>query len=382
VATEFSSFDSSTLPAPGPATPSVPLPPPTGAAPAAPPSLPVLPPPGAPQAAPATADVATDSAEPLTAIPPVAPPGDTDPDAPSNDEKRRPPVGLLIALFAAIVVGIAGFFVLSGDSSSDGADAPPVTRPRPAADGNVAADVDSEPETAIGEILDDANDVVADINANGQEEELLAELGLDATGNPIEVADAGYRFTWEDPSGQDLDIIVDSASNDYAVVASDGISFRHIGDAYYGQSGDDGEWYELAGDPFGAIPVVGLDGIPSVDEVVPAAVTPYVVSDTVDGPSRVVMIDDAAFAAADLDARNAWLAPWGLIDETVDSASSVVVRLTFDPSGDNVVGAHIETPAIGGFAAFSITETYEVAPVIENPMSTLPVDEAAVDLGE
>lgn len=381
MATEISAFDTSNLPAPGPATPAVPLPPPTGSAPAAPPSLPLLPPPDARPTAAAPSD--PDAAAATALVPSVDANGGTDDPTPSG-EKRRPPVGLLIALFAAVVVGIAGWFVLSGDSSStDGADAPPVTRPR-STDDATATPIESEPETAIGEMLDDANDVVADINANGQEEELLAELGLDATGNPIDVQSdtVGYRFTWEDPSGQDLDIVVDTESDAYSVVASDGISFRLIDGAYFGRSGADGEWYELASDPFGSIPVVGLDGIPTVDEVIPAAVTPYVVSDTVDGPSRVVMIDDAAFAAADLDARNEWLAPWGLIDETVESATSVVVRITFDPSGDSVVGAHIETPAIGGFAAFSISETYEVAPVIDNPMSPLPGDEAAVDLGE
>lgn len=288
---------------------------------------------------------------------------------------------MLVALFAVAVVGIAAYFVLSGGSTSgDESDAPAVTRPVV----NTVAVGDSEPETAIGQMLDDANDVVDDINANAQEEELLADLGLDATGNPVVVqgAGVGYRFTWADPSGQDLDIIVDTAGDNYSVTASDGISFRFIDGKYFGQAGTDGEWYELADDPFGAIPVVGLAGIPFEAEIVPPSMTPYIVSDTVDGPTRVLMVDDAAFAAADLDARNAWLAPWGLIDEDAASASSVVIRLTFDPSGDNVVGTHIETPAIGGFASFSITETYEVAPVIANPMPSLPVDEIAVDLGE
>lgn len=351
------------------------------------PALPGLPTPG--DVAPPAPTLTPAAPAPVLTIEPVPAPAPApvgaglppiDEETPSSP-KRRTPVGLLVALFAVAVVGIAGFFVLSGgNSSGDESDAPAVTRPAP----NPAAAVDSEPETAIGQILDDANDVVGDVNANAQEEELLGELGLDATGNPVVVQGAavGYRFTWADPSGQDLDIIVDTAADNYAVTASDGISFRFIEGNYFGQSGADGEWYELADDPFGEIPVVGLDGIPSEAEVLPSSVAPFVVSDTIDGPTRVVMIDDAAFAAADLDARNEWLAPWGLIDESAASASSVVIRLTFDPSTGSVVGAHVETPAIGGFASFSISETYEVAPVIENPMPSLPADEVAVDLGE
>lgn len=347
-----------------PASPGLPAP---GLAPSPPTLTPLTP------VAPAPADVP--AIEPATNG--LLAPDEATPSGP----KRRTPVGVLVALFAVAVVAIAGYFVLSGGTSSgDESDAPAVTRPA----ANPVAAGESEPETAISQMLDDADNVVTDVNANAQEEELLAELGLDATGNPVVVqsADAGYRFTWADPSGQDLDIIVDSASDSYSVTASDGISFRFIDGRYFGQSGADGEWYELADDPFGDIPVVGLAGIPSEVDVISPSMSPYIVSDTIDGPTRVVMIDDAAFAAADLIARNAWLAPWGLVDETMDAASSVVIRLTFDPSGDSVVGTHIETPAIGGFASFSITETYEVAPIIENPMPSLPADEVAVDLGE
>jgi hypothetical protein len=337
------------------------------------PSLPNLPPPA----------IASTPALPTAgpAISTTPPNGLVGPGGPrSPDPKRRIPVGLLVALFAASVVGITGWFVLAGDPGPSDARTP---AERPAVQ-TPDVTVEREPETAIGRILDDAHDVVDEVNANDQEEELLAELGLDATGNTVTIApgSAGYRFTWADPSGQDLDIVVDSNAGNFSVVASDGISFRRIDGAYFGQSGSDGEWYQLADDPFGAIPVVGLDGIPTADEIVPASVEPYVVSTTVDGPTRVVMIDDAAFAAADIDARNDWLAPWGLIDETPESATSVIVRITFDSSGQSVVGAHVETPAIGGFAAFSIVESYETAPVIDNPLSALPSDEVAVDLGE
>lgn len=292
-----------------------------------------------------------------------------------EEPKRRPPVGLLVALFAAVVVGIAAFFVLSGDSAPSDADS--------LTESSVVSN-ESDAGGAIAQTLDDANDTVDAVNDNSQESELLAELGLDATGNPVVVvgAEAGYRFNWNDPSGQDLDIVVDAVADNYSVTASDGISFRFLAGEYFGKAGVDGEWYMLADDPFGSIPVVGLDGIPSEAEIVPPSANAYIVSDEIDGPTRTVTIDDAAFAAADLSGRNAWLGPWGLIDDAGEVASTVVVRLTFDPTGQNVVGAHIETPAIGGFAAFSITETYEVAPVIDNPMSALPGDEVAVDLGE
>ena len=271
------------------------------------------------------------------------------------------------------MVGIAGFMVLTGDDSTSESPAPSGdANPLDAGTGGEAENADTAGSgNVVLETLDETRDVVDQINENAGEAELLDELGLDAEGNPVAAVSptpAGYRFTWSDPSGQDLDVTVDAATDAYSVVATDGISFRYVGGSFFGTDGT-ADWYELAADPFGDIPVVGLGGIPTADTVLPAAAEPFVVADTdVDG-RRVVVVDDRAFAAADPTARNVWLRPWGLLDDTPASASTVTVRISTDPGTGVVTGAQVETPALGGTATFAVTETYEVAPTIENPLT-------------
>ena len=384
-----------TLPPPPGSTPAVPLPPPplsapsvrdAPPAPAPSPGLPTLPTAGptphptrSVDTTPRDASVAvhghvdgssgssgsaSDSDAGADAVAVAAEPG------PSGRRRREIPIGWVLAAAAATIVGTSAFVVLQSDVDMvELADPAPVVgvRDEPAPDD--APDEGGSGAAAI-DAIDDARDVVGRIDANDGEEELLAELGLGPTGEPIEVpADgaAGYHFTWIDPSGQVLDVVVDGATGDYSVDASDGISFRLVGDEFFGRRAPDADWFALADDPFDSIPVVGLDGVPTVASILPPVTAGFVISDTTDGSVRTVVVDDAALAGFDLGARNAWLRPWGLLDDSGEAATDVVVRITADPSGTGVVGASIDAPVLGGVAAFSIEDVFSIAPTIEVP---------------
>ena len=369
-------------------------PPPTTTPPAAPadalPTLPSLPPAGSPT----TTTTDTDVPDADSGAVSVVPDADSGPDAGSaavsstptagatpttpGARRRELPVGWILAAVAATIVGVSGFVVLgTGSDPVEPTDPPPAVEAADQRDPDAAPADAASPDPDGGgsgvaaiDAIDDARDVVGEIDANDGEEELLAELGLGPTGEPIEVpADgpAGHHFTWIDPSGQVLDVVVDTVSGDYAVDASDGISFRLVGDEFFGRQDPDGEWFALADDPFDSIPVIGLDGVPTVETILPPSVAAFATSDSTDGAVRTIVVDDAALAAADLEARNDWLRPWGLLDESGEAATDAVVRITTDPSGTGVVGASIDTPVLGGVAAFSVEEILSTPPSIDVP---------------
>lgn len=345
---------------------------------------PRLPPPAAPPGRPLTAP-----SEPSPALPPPSPPSslpsslpgglttvagvhdhaeDSDGVATPRSRGTRLPIGWLLVAFAVAIVGLATFLMFRGGNG----DEPDASR-GDAPLGPAALDAQaSDSMTAAGQILDDAQAVVDDMNDRSDEREILAELGLDENANPTDDLQ-GYRFTWADPSGQDLDIIVDLTTENFAVDASDGISFRMIDGTFYGSVADSDEWFELAEDPFGDTPVIGLGGLPDIEGVIPDATAPFLVNsglkDGGSGPTYFFIVDDEAFHAADPEARAEWLRPWGLIEPSTVEPTTLVVTITLDPLGERVIGAQIETPTIGGFASFSVVETLDTAPVIEVPGS-------------
>ena len=289
--------------------------------------------------------------------------------------KRRRGAKLVLGLLVLAALGAAAWFGLEQFSGDPSDTSDPAAAPAPA-------------ESPTGDegsatVFDETQELVDGINDRPELDEALDSLGLDAGGRPVvppagdtgapspaEVG--GYTFEWVDPSGLSVTVEVDGATGDYAAITGDGTEIRRIGDRYAGRAGT-GAWVELSPSTVSGIPVIGTDGLLWFEDVIPAAIEPYVVArdDSVETQLRV-LVDDATLAASDDALRTAWLGPWGLLAEqpapapvavvdpsTVpDDATDGQVVVTMDLAADgSVTHVALSSPAIGGTVTYTRSAT-------------------------
>jgi len=255
----------------------------------------------------------------------------------------------------------------------------------------------SADDTSIGQlavdVIDETEDVVGQINDNGEETELLAELGLDPTGNPIDepaapVAPTRYSFLY---SGADfvssVGVDVDLDTGSYSVETAEGEGARFVDGSLYMRPSADGEWSIADGAPTPRIPQ--LDEFPTLESVIDEAIRPHVLAEETRengyGTVSSFLIDDQALHASDPAARAAWLGPWGLDESVVPSAPEsteftldaysgtapgvTTVQMTIDDTGDTVA-VSIGSQVIGGYASIESIATLVIEP---RPIEAPPV---------
>jgi len=216
--------------------------------------------------------------------------------------------------------------------------------------GQIAADAISDTEQLV-DVIDDRD----------RETELLAELGLDASGGPLpeppagSAPPAGHTFRWTDRDGSVATITVATDTGDHAL-RTDGIEFRSIGGQAFARTIDDPDWAELAASDIAAIDRLGLDAPLTIRELLGGAAS-FAVDEA--GTST---IDDASFAASDPASRSAWLDLIGLGD-TVDGPLVASYELLAD--GDAISSAAIERPATGERVSYELVQLHEQPPVID-----------------
>ena len=166
---------------------------------------------------------------------------------------------------------------------------------------------------------------------------------------------------WNDPSGQRLgqrlDVAVELLAGTHTITTDDGLELRFDGLAYEGRTitdGAPGPWMVIDGDPFAQQPIVGLDGLPTVPDLLPSAVTAHIVAERSDGAATVVVIDDAALFGADPAARAAWLATWGL---SASSGPTDFIEVATTSTSDGAVTlAAVNERSLGGRATFELID--------------------------
>ena len=210
-----------------------------------------------------------------------------------------------------LAAGAAAWFVLSGGdddvpavpSSAESGAVDPVPAPAQVGeDGAAASSSAAGSSDSIGQIGADAisgtEDLVEIINERDQETELLAELGLDATGEPLtDLAlgagpAAGHTFRWIGQNGSTATITVVALTGDHSVSTDDGIEFRSIGGLAFARTADSEAWAEIAAGEIESIDRLGLAAPLTLSELLGRAGAH---ATSTPGQSA---IDDDAFAAA------------------------------------------------------------------------------------
>ena len=274
-----------------------------------------------------------------------------------------------------LAAGAAAWFVLSGGdddvpavpSSAESGAVDPVPAPAQVGeDGAAASSSAAGSSDSIGQIGADAisgtEDLVEIINERDQETELLAELGLDATGEPLtDLAlgagpAAGHTFRWIGQNGSTATITVVASTGDHSVSTDDGIEFRSIGGLAFARTADSEAWAEIAAGEIESIDRLGLAAPLTLSELLGRAGAH---ATSTPGQSA---IDDDAFAAADPALRSAWLDSIGL-SATTDGPLVVTYELLSD--GTTISQATIERPATGERVSYELAELHQQPPVME-----------------
>lgn len=363
-------------------------PPTTGDAPAAPPfGLPTLPraatptiatptPAPAPFPAPTLPSPTTAPSTPLS-TPPLAPLAATTPDradAP-NPKRSRTPLIVLAGLTVATIAGAAWFSMSSADDNPDDASSPQsnVLEPTSPADPDSAPpnQLDLAPQDVSSPIvvpIDDATEVVAQVDDNSAEADALDLLGLDETGN---VVAAGHRFTWSSGSGDTTTITVDATTGDYAFESSDGFEWRLVDGTPFIRRGDL-EWSQAESDTRESAQRLGLDGPVTVEQILDPLTAEYassVMTQPDGGTTSMSAEIDAYGLWSDYpDERRIWLGLMGIpnAEDTVEPGEVIVVTATMAADGRTVNTFTVTTPEYA--STYTLDQVFETAPVIAAPL--------------
>lgn len=216
--------------------------------------------------------------------------------------------------------------------------------------------------------IDDASEVMTQVDDNSSEAEALDLLGLDETGN---IVAAGHQFTWSDGTGATATTTVDAATGDYAFESSDGFTYRRIdGTTYAGRNGV--AWTEVDdGTGLDSVQRLGLDGPVTIDQIIDPLIDDYsssVTNQRGDGTSAVsAEIDSHGLWNDHSLARLTWLAQMGIPNSEVDvePGSIIVVDASVGTDGRTVETLTVTTPTFT--STYVLDEMFETAPVIDLP---------------
>lgn len=362
--TEFSPFAPPTL-GDAPAGAAPPPPPITPSLPAAPP-LPTLAP--LPSPAPPPAPI---PAPPATTASPATPAAPSDPEIPPAPSEPPPakrshlPVLLLILLGIVTIGGAVWFALATSDEATTS-----TTSPQPPT--SVLDIAPQDVSSPVVEPIDDARDVIADIDENTEEAEALDLLGLDETGNPATVANPvlGHRFTWNFGTEETATITVDDTNGNYELVSGDGLEQRHVDGRSYGRR-DGSTWAEVDAETLESIEPLGLDGPLTVDQVIDPMTAEYTASVTEPRDDGTLLlsaeVDAFDYVTAQPDDYTNWMALLGHPESetAVQPGAVVVVQAEVAADGTTI---NLLTVTSESFAtSYTLDELFETAPAIDAP---------------
>jgi hypothetical protein len=261
-----------------------------------------------------------------------------------------------LAIIAVSVVGYVSYRKVVGpeDTAAPIDAAPSVTR------------APSEPSSPLVVPIDDAQEVVAEINGNSVEEELLDDLGLDSVGRPQV---PGYLFTTLDASGAALTVQVDATTGNYSIESTTGLGFRTIDGVTYQRAAATDEWAEADITDFQRTQPFGLDGVVIATDLLPSSLDAYVTivsSEVVNGVTGSIhSVDVAALRIADPDLLASWSTPFGLDSATLGNADGEPVTITMMVDDERTVQSFdITPPAPGPSVTYRLEAVYDAAPLI------------------
>lgn len=353
-----------TLPPPTVAPPAPP-PTPLAAAPEAPlvpPGIPTLPSPSLPD--PATPSAASPNPFEHVGVPLIDPDAEhTTPSWKKKKSKARTAVKTLVTLGVLGGLGYGGYLAYQEFAPEPEQAELPL----------------DDPDTLIGQ----ANELTDQINDNSEELEALEQLGIEPppvdggvvdpvvepVGEPLippppappapnepdgsPLTAQSYEISWMFATGEHSRLLVDVPTQNFIVV-TDGAEIRRVGDTTYTFQPDVG--WTTQDLPIDLATMVGLQGIPTLADVVPAEAAPYASGTSLDSNDfGTYVIDDVAFFDRNPSAREAWSLRWGSGDMTQpdrDAATSVVFPTVGGP-GDIVI--HVEGREDGVVSTATVT---------------------------
>jgi hypothetical protein len=260
-----------------------------------------------------------------------------------NPKRSRTPLIVLAGLTVATIVGSAWFSTSSTAENSADSSSPQSAELEPTSPAGPNAaqpnQLDLAPQDVSSPIvvpIDDATEVVAQVDDNSAAADALDLLGLDETGN---VVAAGHRFTWRSGSGDTTTITVDTTTGDYAFEWSDGIEWRLVDGTPFIRRGDL-EWSQAESDTRESAQRLGLDGPVTVEQILDPLTAEYassMMTEPDDGTSSMSAEIDAYGLWSDYpDERRIWLDLMGIpnAEETVEPGEviGVTASMTAEPS--------------------------------------------------
>ncbi len=267
----------------------------------------------------ASADPTSGSASGIPSIP-TAPPKRADepsetptPTTPTKSRKKKKlrTAIVVIGVVVALVVGFVAYTVITGDSDSGST---PSDLPRLPQDDQLVED----PSSPLLVPIDDARDVVGEIDQNGEEVAALDELGLDATGGALP---AGYEFTTNAIDGTTRTVRVDAATGDHRVLADDGAGYSLV-------DGEMSVFGPVDGDHAATALGFGLDGLLTEADLVPDAIAAFTTEQSREPADDLVtaqfVVDVPALREEQPAELISWASPFGFADTDDDVTLDVV----------------------------------------------------------
>lgn len=308
-------------------------------------------------------------------------------DTPDEPATRRSPMRFIVPLgfvaaFAAL--GFIGYNQMTASDDEAVAGRAPAT--------TVAAE--APPLVAP---IDDAQDVVDEINDNTGEDELVDDLDVDdvqaadrSIGATIEfrpgdlvdddhisaAESAAFSYSYQRGEAPGEQVWVDAATTNRE--SFDGTTWRRTVDGTHYATEDPAGVWALAPTP----PADSLASLPSMltlPDVLPEGLIEAIGASMGDGIDGRYIIADTDFAAAP-EARAAWLAFWGFdptspvveaagfVDAVPDAASAGQILISVRASSDGIVTrVYIDAPSFGTSIGYSLVGVSSEALVVPAP---------------
>jgi hypothetical protein len=293
------------------------------------------------------------------------------PSAPSTPTPKRFRTPFVLAGLAVATIAAAGWFALSTADDSAASDSDSATS---GDESTPPTGLDIAPQDVSSPLvvpIDDASEVMAEVNDNSAEAEALDLLGLDETGNQVPDVQpaAGHRFTWTYGSDNAVTITVDTTTGNYQFESSDGIERRRVDGTSYDRRADI-TWTQTDGVVLESVPRLGFYGPITLEQIIDQVTDEYATSTTsqlADGTTQVTAeVDAFAYSEGHSGERLDWMTVLGHpAATTVQPGEIVVIQAQLDADGSTV---NLMTVTTSTFAtSYTLDELFASAPVIAAP---------------
>jgi hypothetical protein len=220
--------------------------------------------------------------------------------------------------------------------------------------------------------IDDAEDVIAEIDENGSESEALDALGLDDTGNPIAAVDAvaGYRYTWDFGAARTATVTVDVTTGDSVTVDGSGLEIRRIGNRAFASTGGS-PWVELDPSADSSAPPLGFDALLTIDRVLDSTTAGFSTSVTMvrgdDTSRQTAEVDAFRYASEQPEAFRRWMTGLGHPEAESPFAPGDLVVVQADLATDGHTIDLMTVATATSTTSYSLDEVLATAPLVELP---------------